>query len=170
MNNNLEQLRELMRSKGVEAVIIPGTDPHQSEYVSDYWKFRDWLSGFTGSNGTAVVTLRHASMWTDSRYFLQADIELEGSGFELQNVDFTYPNGVKALHDVSMCIEPDKITALVGVSGAGKSTIVNLLDKFYQADSGTITLDGTPLSEWDTRWVREHVGLVLQKNHIFDVN
>jgi ABC-type multidrug transport system fused ATPase/permease subunit len=83
-------------------------------------------------------------------------------------VDFTYPNGVKALHDVSMCIEPDKITALVGVSGAGKSTIVNLLDKFYQADNGTITLDGTPLSEWDTRWVREHVGLVLQKNHIFD--
>ena len=93
--------------------------------------------------------------------------EVKGS-FELQNVDFTYPNGVKALHDVSMCIEPDKITALVGVSGAGKSTIVNLLDKFYQADSGTITLDGTPLSEWDTRWVREHVGLVLQKNHIFD--
>ena len=88
MNNNLEQLRELMRSKGVEAVIIPGTDPHQSEYVSDYWKFRDWLSGFTGSNGTAVVTLRHASMWTDSRYFLQADIELEGSGFELQNVEY----------------------------------------------------------------------------------
>ena len=88
--------------------------------------------------------------------------------FELQHVDFTYPNGVKALHDVSMCIEPDKITALVGVSGAGKSTIVNLLDKFYQVDSGTITLDGTPLSEWDTRWVREHVGLVLQKNHIFD--
>ena len=88
--------------------------------------------------------------------------------FELQHVDFTYPNGVKALHDVSMCIEPDKITALVGVSGAGKSTIVNLLDKFYQVDSGTIILDGTPLSEWDTRWVREHVGLVLQKNHIFD--
>ena len=88
--------------------------------------------------------------------------------FELQYVDFTYPNGVKALHDVSMCIEPDRITALVGVSGAGKSTIVNLLDKFYQADSGTITFDGTSLSEWDTRWVREHVGLVLQKNHIFD--
>ena len=88
--------------------------------------------------------------------------------FELQHVDFTYPNGVKALHDVSMCIEPDKITALVGVSGAGKSTIVNLLDKFYHADSGCVTLDGKPLSEWNTRWVREHVGLVLQKNHIFD--
>ena len=88
--------------------------------------------------------------------------------FELQHVDFTYPNGVKALHDVSMTIEPGKITALVGLSGAGKSTVVNLLDKFYHADSGTITLDGTPLDQWDTRWLREHVGLVMQKNHIFD--
>ena len=88
MNTNLEKLRELMRAKGVDAVIIPGTDPHQSEYVSDYWKFRDWVSGFTGSNGTAVVTLDKASMWTDSRYFLQAEIELEDSGFELQKVEY----------------------------------------------------------------------------------
>ena len=79
-----------------------------------------------------------------------------------------YPNGVKALHDVSMRIEPGKITALVGVSGAGKSTVVNLLDKFYQADSGSITLDGKPLTLWNTLWLREHVGLVMQKNHIFD--
>jgi len=88
MNNNLELLREYMRSKGVDAVIIPGTDPHQSEYVSDYWKFRDWVSGFTGSNGTAVVTLNSASLWTDSRYFLQAAIELKDSGFELQGVEY----------------------------------------------------------------------------------
>ena len=84
MNTNLELLRDLMRTKGVDAVIISGTDPHQSEYVSDYWKLRDWVSGFTGSNGTAVVTLDKACLWTDSRYFLQADIELEGSGFVLQ--------------------------------------------------------------------------------------
>ena len=88
--------------------------------------------------------------------------------FELQHVDFAYPNGVKALHDVSMRIEPGKITALVGMSGAGKSTVVNLLDKFYHADSGTIMLDGKPIEQWDTRWLREHVGLVMQKNHIFD--
>ena len=93
--------------------------------------------------------------------------EVKGS-FELQHVDFTYPNGVKALHDVSMTIEPGKITALVGLSGAGKSTVVNLLDKFYHADRGTIMLDGTPLQLWDTRWLRDHVGLVMQKNHIFD--
>ena len=123
--------------------------------------------------------LNDALVYSEGLYeLMEGEDDVEPSGdykptevkgrFELQNVDFTYPNGVKALHDVSMCIEPDKITALVGVSGAGKSTIVNLLDKFYQADNGTITLDGTPLSEWDTRWVREHVGLVLQKNHIFD--
>ena len=109
---------------------------------------------------------------------LHADGEVEDSGtyrpdavrgdFELQGVDFTYGNGTKALHGVSMRIEPGKITALVGLSGAGKSTIVNLLDKFYHPDCGSIRLDGVELRQWNTRWLREHVGLVLQKNHIFD--
>ena len=88
--------------------------------------------------------------------------------FQLQNVDFTYPNGTKALTNVSMHIVPGKITALVGLSGAGKSTVVNLLDRFYSPDSGSIFLDGVELSDWDIRWLRENVGLVLQKNHIFD--
>lgn len=79
--SHLEALREAMRRVNVDAVIIPGTDPHQSEYICDHWKFRDWVSGFTGSNGTAVVTLDKAALWTDSRYFLQAGIELEDSGF-----------------------------------------------------------------------------------------
>ena len=79
----LEALRELMRNSNVDAVIIPGTDPHQSEYVSDHWKFREYLTGFTGSNGTAVVTLDKAGLWTDSRYFLQAEQQLKDSGFVL---------------------------------------------------------------------------------------
>ena len=109
---------------------------------------------------------------------LQARDQVEESGsyrpekvqgdFEMQGVDFTYPGGTKALHNVSLRIPAGRITALVGLSGAGKSTIVNLLDKFYQPDCGRITLDGTPLSEWDTQWLREHIGLVLQKNHIFE--
>ena len=89
-------------------------------------------------------------------------------GFDLEHVDFTYPNGLKALHDVTMHIEAGKITAFVGVSGAGKSTVVNLLDKFYHADSGSISLDGVPLQQWNTQWLRENIGLVMQKNHIFD--
>ena len=109
---------------------------------------------------------------------IHADEEVELSGkyhpdkvkgeFEMAGVDFTYSNGTQALFDVSMRIESGKITALVGLSGAGKSTIVNLLDKFYQPQRGQIKLDGVDLADWDTQWVRENVGLVLQKNHIFD--
>ena len=88
--------------------------------------------------------------------------------FELKNVDFTYPNGNQALFDVNMRIDPGKITALVGLSGAGKSTIVNLLDKFYEPQAGQILLDGVDLREYDTYYLRENIGLVLQKNHIFD--
>ena len=109
---------------------------------------------------------------------LHADHEVEETGkhhpaevkgdFQLSGVDFTYSNGTQALFDVSMHIQSGKITALVGLSGAGKSTVVNLLDKFYHPDCGSITLDGVELSEWDTQWLRENVGLVLQKNHIFD--
>ncbi len=106
----------------------------------------------------------------------EKDIEPSGSfkpekirgKFELKHVDFTYPNGNQALFDVNMTIEPNKITALVGLSGAGKSTIVNLLDKFYEPQIGVITLDGVDLREYDTQFLRENIGLVLQKNHIFD--
>ena len=109
---------------------------------------------------------------------LDSEEEVEPSGnykpdkihgrFELKHVDFTYPNGNQALFDVNMIIEPNQITALVGLSGAGKSTIVNLLDKFYEPQTGVITLDGVDLREYDTKFLREHIGLVLQKNHIFD--
>ena len=109
---------------------------------------------------------------------LHADGEVEPCGshkpesvkgdFVMQGVHFTYPGGTKALTDVSLHIPSGKITALVGLSGAGKSTIVNLLDKFYNPQEGSIMLDGVKLREWDTQWLRENVGLVLQKNHIFD--
>lgn len=109
---------------------------------------------------------------------LDADDYVEPSGkyhpekvvgkFELNNVDFTYPNGTKALHNINMEIVPGNITAFVGLSGAGKSTIVNLLDKFYEPDTGSILLDGVDLRDWDTKYLRENIGLVLQKNHIFD--
>ncbi len=104
------------------------------------------------------------------------DIEPSGSyrpekihgKFEIKHVDFTYPNGNQALFDVNMTIDPGRITALVGLSGAGKSTIVNLLDKFYEPQVGQILLDGVDLREYDTQYLRENIGLVLQKNHIFD--
>ncbi len=86
---------------------------------------------------------------------------------ELKNVDFTYPNGTQALKDVSFTIKPNRITALVGLSGAGKSTIISLLVKFYEPDAGTICLDGHDLADCDTHELRQRIGLVLQSNHIF---
>ncbi|MCQ2607221.1 MAG: ABC transporter ATP-binding protein/permease [Bacteroidales bacterium] len=87
---------------------------------------------------------------------------------EVEHVDFTYPNGCKALTDINMKIPHGKITAFVGLSGAGKSTVVNLLDKFYEPDCGVIKVDGVDIRKWNTQYLRENIGLVLQKNHIFD--
>ena len=94
------------------------------------------------------------------------NIPIQGN-FEIKNVDFTYPNGMKALKNVSLKIENGKTTALVGLSGAGKSTIINLLCKFYEPDSGEILLDGNNLNDFDNDYLRDDLGLVLQKNHIF---
>ncbi len=86
---------------------------------------------------------------------------------EVRNVDFTYPNGTNALYDVSFSIKPNETSALVGLSGAGKSTIINLLDKFYQPTKGSILLDGIDLNLYDTDFIRNNIGLVLQKkSHI----
>lgn len=108
---------------------------------------------------------------------LEADNEIETSGqqkpsqlsgkFELKQVDFFYSNGHHALKEISMIIQPNKITALVGLSGAGKSTLISLLDKFYLPQTGQILLDGIDLNDMDTQYLRDHIGLVLQKNHIF---
>ncbi|RDB04937.1 ABC transporter ATP-binding protein [Runella aurantiaca] len=87
--------------------------------------------------------------------------------FVLKNVDFYYPTGVHALKNVNIHIQSGKTTALVGLSGAGKSTVINLLTKFYASSGGTIALDGIPLPAYDTHALRDDIGLVLQKNHIF---
>ena len=76
-------LREAMKQHQIDAYVIPTSDPHMSEYPADCWKYREWISGFTGSAGTVVVTVRKAGLWTDSRYFLQAASQLEDTGIEL---------------------------------------------------------------------------------------
>ena len=76
IDQRLEQLRSLMAERKIDAYIIPTSDPHQSEYLSDHYKEREFISGFTGSAGTAVITPNEAKVWTDSRYFLQAEKEL----------------------------------------------------------------------------------------------
>lgn len=122
--------------------------------------------------------MNDALIYSESFFnILEADHEIEKSGafipqnlkgkLELRNVSFTYPNGNQALHNVSFTVQPNKITALVGLSGAGKSTVVNLLDKFYEVTEGQILVDGVDIREYDTDNLRQHIGLVLQKNHIF---
>nr|WP_199001954.1 ABC transporter ATP-binding protein [Flavobacterium sp. ASV13] len=108
---------------------------------------------------------------------LESDHEKETSGdyipekivglIEVKNVDFVYPNGTQALYDINFTIKPNETSALVGLSGAGKSTIINLLDKFYLPSSGQIFLDGVDLNDYNTDFLRKNIGLVLQKNHIF---
>jgi len=123
--------------------------------------------------------IHNALIYSESFFdILDAADQVEASGsyipekitgkFEVKNVDFTYPNGTQALRDVSMVIKPNMINALVGLSGAGKSTMINLMDKFYQPTKGQIYLDGIDLADYDTHWLRQNIGLVLQKNHIFN--
>lgn len=86
INERIENLREWMRANGFSAFVFPSSDPHNSEYVADHWKSREWISGFTGSAGTAVVTLDHAALWTDSRYFIAAAEQLAGTEYRLMKL------------------------------------------------------------------------------------
>lgn len=86
IEKRLTSLRDVMRRERLAAFIFPSTDAHQSEYVPDHWKGREWISGFNGSAGTAVVTMEAAALWTDSRYFLAAEKQLEGTEFQLMKL------------------------------------------------------------------------------------
>lgn len=148
---HLEALRDLMRSKHIDAVIIPGTDPHQSEYPSEHWKFRDYVSGFTGSNGTAVVTLDDAGLWTDSRYFLQAAEQLEGSGFTLHKENISgEPTVLEWLGEV---LDED---AVVGVDGRLFSLIEANRIEMFCAQNGFMFAPDFRAAEaiWTDRPVR----------------
>lgn len=122
--------------------------------------------------------INDALIYSESYFdILDAQHQVEDSGnyqpktingnFELRNVDFRYPNGTLALSNVSFQIPAGETSALVGLSGAGKSTTINLLDKFYEPTSGKILLDGVDIKEYNTQFLRKNIGLVLQKNHIF---
>lgn len=107
-------LRNYMKAHGLDAFIFPSTDPHSGEYVPDYWKTREWISGFNGSAGTAVVTLDDAALWTDSRYFLAAAEQLEGTPFRLMK------DRLPETPDITEwlgCVLPKKKSRTVGMDG-----------------------------------------------------
>ena len=143
--SHLEALREEMRRLNVDAAIIPGTDPHQSEYICDHWKFRDWISGFTGSNGTAVVTLEHAALWTDSRYFLQAEIELADSGFEMMKENM---GNDPTIHEwLLQVLEEDSVIAIDGRLYSAQEA--NQLERFCGENGFMLATEFYPA---DTIW------------------
>lgn len=92
-HNIIREIRKRMKTHGLDAMIIPSSDPHQSEYTASHWKTRVWLTSFTGSAGTAVITQKHAGLWTDSRYFIQAEEELKGGAFELHKLQVPHTPG-----------------------------------------------------------------------------
>src|SRR5690554_5325702 len=83
INKKIQLLRERMEKYGLDAYIIPSSDPHLSEYVAEHWKARAWISGFNGSAGMFVATKKESGLWTDGRYFIQAENQLEGSEIKL---------------------------------------------------------------------------------------
>lgn len=111
----LSALREVMKEKGIDAVVITGTDPHQSELPPHHWRGREWLTGFwsgNGTNGTAVVLQDDALCWTDSRYFLQAEEQLKGTGFRMMEED-----GPNAVDLVDWLTEHTEAGQTVGIDG-----------------------------------------------------
>ncbi len=110
IQSRLAQLRKLMKKHHLDAYIIPSTDAHQSEYVPDIWQRRRWISGFTGSAGDVVVLRDKAGLWTDSRYFLQAEEQLSGSGIDLFKIGQTETPGIETY----LCTELKK-GSVVGI-------------------------------------------------------
>lgn len=121
--NRLTSLRTLMLDKNIKGIIIPSSDPHMSEYLATHWKVREWFSGFTGSSGTLVVTLDKAGLWTDSRYFIQADRELQGSGITL------YKEGLNTTPTISEFLQ-NSLSSGDTISIYGEIISVQALDQW----------------------------------------
>lgn len=151
INERVGRLRSWMKENGFTAFVFPSSDPHNSEYVADHWKSREWISGFSGSAGTAVVTLEHAALWTDSRYFIAAEKELNGTGFQLMKLR------VEGTPSVSEWLVSELSTyekAVVGLDGNVNSFAEVAAMEQELATKGNITVrtDADPMAElWTDR-------------------
>lgn len=148
IKERLAALRVAMKSEGVDALIIPANDPHQSEYVAEHWKVRTYFSGFTGSAGLVVILADYAALWTDSRYFLQAETELEGTGIVLHKQQVQHaPEHVEWLSNLL----PEKSTIGVEASLFAVGQIAYL--QSYCDPKGIVIKDVENISNkvWDDR-------------------
>ena len=145
ITGRLDALRAEMQSAGVAATIIPQTDPHQSEYLAEHWQVRKWLSGFTGSAGTLVVTTDRALLWTDSRYFIQAAAQLADTGIELMKDGLPDTPSIEAWLIAEL---PDDST--IGIDGMVFS--VTAVEQFHRAFDGHNLHIDTTFSPIDKVW------------------
>lgn len=151
INERVERLRSWMKENGISAFVFPSSDPHNSEYVADHWKSREWISGFSGSAGTAVVTLEHAALWTDSRYFIAAEKELKGTDFQLMKLRV---EGTPSISEWLVRELSNYQKAVVGVDGNVNSFIEVSSMERELASKGNITVrtDADPMAElWTDR-------------------
>ena len=151
INERVGRLRSWMKENGFTAFVFPSSDPHNSEYVADHWKSREWISGFSGSAGTAVVTLEHAALWTDSRYFIAAEKELNGTGFQLMKLR------MEGTPSVSEWLASELSTydkAVVGLDGNVNSfaEVAALEQELATKGNITVRTDADPMAElWTDR-------------------
>jgi len=136
--NRITSLRSLMKSERVDALIIYGTDPHLSEYVLDNWRSIEWISGFTGSYGRVVITHDQALLWTDSRYFLQAQTQLNDTGFVLMK---------------------DRQADSISIAGWLKR---------HLEPGSSVAIDGLTISAGEATKLKEELAVYLKTRHIKD--
>lgn len=151
INERVERLRSWMKENGISAFVFPSSDPHNSEYVAEHWKSREWISGFSGSAGTAVVTLEHAALWTDSRYFIAAEKELKGTDFQLMKLRV---EGTPSVSEWLVRELSNYQKAVVGVDGNVNSFVEVSSMERELASKGNITVrtDADPMAElWTDR-------------------
>ena len=151
IHQRLASLREVLKSEGLDAFVFPSTDPHNGEYVPDHWKGREYISGFNGSAGTAVVTQDAAALWTDSRYFLAAEDQLAGTGFVLMKERM---EGTPSITEwLGMKLSPIE-GAVVGVDGMvnAADTVAAWQQELRRQGGITVRANFDPLSRiWKDR-------------------
>ncbi len=118
ISKRLSALRGIMKREGLSAFVFPSTDPHNGEYIPEHWEGRKWISGFDGSAGTAVVTMEHAALWTDSRYFIAAAQQLEGTEFTLMKERMEGTPGIAEWLGIKLC---ETGSPVVGIDGTVNS-------------------------------------------------
>ena len=145
-NEKLHALRVVMKREKIDAFIFPSTDPHNGEYVPDHWKGREWISGFNGSAGTAVVTMEAAALWTDSRYFIAAEEQLRGTEYVLMKQKMPGTPSIADWLGRKLAVEGGTVVGIDGMVNAA-SEVECLIADMRKRGGITVRTNFDPLEE-----------------------